>query len=296
MTEPVIERLTAQASADGIADVVLRDGCVIIERLLEESFVDRILEELSPWLDRVPEGSGDWVGFRTRRLHGLTPKSAAIRENICNPLVLGVMERLLGPWCDTFQLSSCSTTAIGPGEKAQELHRDDLMFPFEHPSARIPYCTTFWALSDFTEENGATHMIPGSHRWDDERIPRHEETARAVMPKGSVIIYTGAVWHGGGANVTRDGWRSALFTSYSVGWLKQEEAQYLVNPPDIARHYPERLQRLVGYQMHNPFLGWYDLQDPIEVLRGYEELSAPNRDLFAEGETRSVISRDVKRA
>ena len=170
------------------------------------------------------------------------------------------------------------------------------MFPFTHPTERVAYCTTFWALDAFTAENGATRIVPGSNRWDDVRRPREDEVVQAVMPRGSVVIFTCAVWHGGGANTTADQWRRALFTSYSVGWLKQEEQQFLVSPPDIARHYPERLQRLVGYQVHRPFLGWYDLQDPIELLRGYEELSAPDQDLYAPGENQGVLSRKVRRA
>ena len=296
MTAPRIEHVDATASSDAIAAILERDGCIVIDRLLDDAFCDRILAELEPWMARVPTGGGDWVGKKTRRVHGLVAKSAAVRENVCHPLVLETMDRMLGPWCDAYQLSACSTTSIGPGEKAQELHRDDLMFPFTHPTERVAYCTTFWALDAFTAENSATRIVPGSHRWDDVRRPREDEVVQAVMPRGSVVIFTCAVWHGGGANTTADQWRRALFTSYSVGWLKQEEQQFLVSPPDIARHYPERLQRLVGYQVHRPFLGWYDLQDPIELLRGYEELSAPDQDLYAPGENQGVLSRKVRRA
>ena len=296
MTAPRIEHVDATASADAVAAILERDGCIVIDRLLDDAFCDRILDELEPWMARVPTGGGDWVGRKTRRVHGLVAKSAAVRENVCHPLVLETMDRTLGPWCDAYQLSACSTTSIGPGEKAQELHRDDLMFPFTHPTERVAYCTTFWALDAFTAENGATRIVPGSHRWDDVRRPREDEVVQAVMPRGSVVIFTCAVWHGGGANTTADQWRRALFTSYSVGWLKQEEQQFLVSPPDIARHYPERLQRLVGYQVHRPFLGWYDLQDPIELLRGYEELSVPDQDLYAPGESQGVLSRKVRRA
>ena len=296
MTTPRIEHVDARASSDTIAAILERDGCVIVDRLLDDAFCERILDALEPWMAKVPTGGGDWVGKKTRRVHGLVAKSAAVRENVCHPLVLETMDRMLGPWCDAYQISACSTTSIGPGEKAQELHRDDLMFPFTHPTERVAYCTTFWALDAFTAENGATRIVPGSHRWDDVRRPTEDEVVQAVMPRGSVVIFTCAVWHGGGANTSADQWRRALFTSYSVGWLKQEEQQFLVSPPEIARHYPERLQRLVGYQVHRPFLGWYDLQDPIELLRGYEELSAPDRDLYAPGEEHGVLSRKVRRA
>ena len=297
MPTPQIEYATATTPAEQIATALLRDGCVIIERLLEKSFVDRILDDVQPWFGRVPEGSGEWLGFSTRRLHALLRKSEAIRENVCHPLILDVVDRVLGPWCDKFQMGSCSLTSIGPGEQAQELHRDDLMYPFKHPTERVLHCTTFWALSDFREDNGATRIIPGSHRWDDEYIPTRDETVAAVMPKGSVVLYLGGTWHGGGANVTEGEWRTAMYTSYNLGWLKQEEAQFLTNLPEVARHYPEQLQRLIGYQMHSPFLGWYDLQDPIVVLQDYEELSAPRLVDRPEREDGRVdFSADVRRA
>lgn len=296
VASPTIQHVERTAPAETIAAILERDGCVIIDRLLSEADCDRILGELRPWMEQVPTGAGDWVGKKTRRVHGLVAKSEAVRGNVCHPLILETMEKVLGPWCDVFQLSSCSTTTIGPGEAAQELHRDDLMFPFVHPSERVVYCTTFWALDAFTAENGATRIVPGSHRWDDVRRPREDEVVQAVMPRGSVVLFTCAVWHGGGANTTAEAWRRALFTSYSVGWLKQEEQQFLVSPPEIARHYPERLQRLIGYQVHRPFLGWYDLQDPKVLLDGYEELSAPNLDLYAAGESEGVLSRRVRRA
>ena len=294
MTKP-IEHVPASASAEQVEAALLRDGVVIIDRLNREDFVERILDEVSPWFNRTQTAEGEWLGFRTRRLHGLLAKSAAIRENVLNPLILAVMDRVLGPWCDKYQMGSCSISSIGPGETAQELHRDDLMYPFSHPMERVPHVTTFWALHDFTEENGATRIITGSHRWDDERAPNPEETVPAEMKKGSVLITLGATYHGGGDNTSKDEWRHAMYTSYNLGWLKQEEAQFLVNPPEVARHYPERLQRLLGYQMHQPFLGWVDLQDPVVVLNDYEELSAPKVDEPKNEYGRMILADTVRR-
>ena len=294
MTKP-IEHVPGDANAEQIEQILLEDGVVIIDQLNSEEYVERILDEISRWFDRTQTGEGDWVGFKTRRLHGLLAKSATIRENVINPLVLEVMDRVLGPWCDRYQMGSCSISSIGPGETAQELHRDDLMYPFSHPMERIPHVTTFWALHDFTEENGATRVIPGSHRWDDERAPQLEETVPAEMKKGSVLITVGATYHGGGDNNSRDEWRHAMYTSFNLGWLKQEEAQFLVNPPEVARHYPERLQRLLGYQMHRPFLGWVDLQDPVVVLNDYEELSAPRIDEEKNEDGRMILADSIRR-
>ena len=294
MTKP-IEYVPGDANAEQIEKILLEDGVVIIDQLNSEEFVERILDEISPWYDRTQTGEGDWLGFKTRRLHGLLAKSASIRENVINPLILEVMDRVLGPWCDRYQMGSCSISSIGPGETAQELHRDDLMYPFSHPMERIPHVTTFWALHDFTEENGATRVIPGSHQWDDERAPQADETVPAEMKKGSVLITLGATYHGGGDNNSSDEWRHAMYTSYNLGWLKQEEAQFLVNPPEVARHYPERLQRLLGYQMHRPFLGWVDLQDPVVVLNDYEELSAPRVDEEKNKDGRMILADNIRR-
>ena len=233
-----IEHVQPTTSAEFIAAILERDGCVIIERLWDEDFCNRALKELEPWMSRVPDGGGEWVGYKTRRIHGLVAKSEAVRENICHPLMLQVLDLMLGPWCDIYQLSASSTSSIGPGETPQEAHRDDLMFPFAHPTERVVYTTSFCALTDFTAENGATRVVPGSHLWDDLRQPREDEFVQAIMPKGSLLVFTCAVYHGGGANVT-DAWRHALFTSYVVGWLRQEENQYLVSPPEIAGRYPE---------------------------------------------------------
>jgi len=295
MAEPRIEHVPAGTGIDDIKAILDRDGCVIIDRLISAARCDEILEQLDPWMSKTPTGEGEWLGFKTRRTHGLVAKSQAVREEICNPAIIEVLDTMLGPWCDSYQLSSSSTTSIGPGETAQEVHRDALMFPFTHPTERVAYMTMFWALADFTKENGATRVVPGSHKWDDDRVAQEHEFTQAVMDKGSCLIFTYAVHHGGGANVTADVWRHAMFISYVVGWLRQEENQYLVSPPDVARHYPEQLQRLIGYQVHRPFLGWYDLQEPLKLLEGYEETSEANVDLYAEGEEHGVLSRNVRR-
>ena len=296
MPKPRIESVDAATPIDEIDGIIKRDGCVIVRELIDADTMNRLMAELDPWLKKAKVGTGDFVGKNTRRMHGLVAKSGMVGEMLTHEDVLALVDRMLGPWCDTFQLQACSTTSIGAGAKPQPLHRDDLLYPFGHPSERNACCTFFWALTDFTVENGATRIVPGSHKWDDERQPLDAEAVQAVMPRGSIACFVGATYHGGSANTTAGEWRHAMFAGYTLGWLRQEENQYLVAPPEVARHLPEKVQRLIGYQMHNPFLGWYDLQDPIVALREYEELSSGGHDLFAGGKADAVQSKRIGRS
>ncbi len=296
MAQPRIEMVEPSTPDDQIDGILKRDGCVVIHDLVEPAALDALFAELGPWLERAKVSTGDFTGKNTKRMHGLVAKSPMVGEMLTHPKVTAIVDRMLGPWCDTFQLQACSTTSIGPGARPQPLHRDDLLYPFKHPMERNACCTFFWALTDFTKENGATRIVPRSQAWDDEREPREEETVQAVMPRGSVACFTGATYHGGSANTTKDEWRHAMFAGYTLGWLRQEENQYLVCPPHVAKDMPEKVQRLIGYQMHNPFLGWYDLQDPIVALHDYEELSSGGHDLVAEGVPVAAQAGRVKRA
>ena len=290
-----IETVDVTASRDDIDAILKRDGCVIVRDAMDRATVDRLLGELSPYLAKKPCGNGEFLGYHTKRLHSLFTKAPTVGEFVTHDKVLEVMDLTLGPWCDSFQLNSNSITAIGPDETPQPLHRDDLLYPSAHPSERNMCATSFWALTDFTEENGATRIIPGSHLWDDERVPRDDETIGAVMPKGSFCCFVGSTYHGGGRNTTSDQWRIAMFAGYALGWLRQEQNWYLSLTADQVRAMPEKLARLLGFNLHKPFLGWVqDFQDPLDVIRGYEEGSSGGNDLYAEGATRPVQGAKVK--
>ena len=295
MNEPRIPRLDARASDERIRHHLEHEGCVILENVIAHDVIDRMLADLDPYLERKPTGNGDFSGYRTKRLHSLFSKSGELPSFILHPKVTQAVDIALLPFCDSYQLNSNSITAIGPGETVQPLHRDDLLYPLAHPTRRNACCTAFWALSDFTARNGATRIIPGSHRWDDERVPEESETVQAVMPKGSVCFFVGGVYHGGGANYSRDEWRIGMFQGYCLGWLRQEQNFYLSVPPERAREMPEALARLLGYGIHRPYLGWvYDLQDPWKVINGYEELSrGGGTGMFATGESELVQRKSI---
>jgi ectoine hydroxylase-related dioxygenase (phytanoyl-CoA dioxygenase family) len=169
----------------------------------------------------------------------------------------------------SFQLHLTQVIAIGPGEPAQTIHRDQWAFDFfPFPQGYEVQCNTIWAMTDFTEANGATRIVPDSHRFEDRREFSYEQTEPAEMSAGSVLFYTGALYHGAGANRS-DRVRYGLNVTYSVSWLRQEENQYLSVPPEVARTLPDDLLRLMGYARGAYALGYVDdLRDPLDALRG----------------------------
>lgn len=295
MAKPEITYLDASEPAETAVEVLKAEGAVIVRELVDPALVDAMMSELDPYLEARPSSEGSFVGAHTKRVHGLLGKSAKVGDFLLDKSLLGVMDGILGPWCECYQISSLSLTAIGPGQAPQELHRDDALYPIAHPLERESECTAFWALSDFTYENGATCVVPGSHRWDDERLPQADEVAYAEMSKGSVCIFLGSTYHGGGRNITQDEWRIGMYSGYCLGWLRQEQNFYLTTPPEVARTLPEELARLIGYTVHRPFLGWaQDMRDPWDVIsEGYRE-GQPSRDLMAPGTKRLEQGPGVK--
>jgi ectoine hydroxylase-related dioxygenase (phytanoyl-CoA dioxygenase family) len=167
---------------------------------------------------------------------------------------------VLGP----FQFSAPTGIEIGPGEVAQALHHDDGVYPLPRPHPEV-VANVMWALDDFTAHNGATRLVPGSHRWIDERPGEGTPTVTAEMPAGSAMLYVGSLWHGGGANTTGRP-RLGVAIEYVAAWLRPQETQLLAVPPDVARQLPERLQELLGYNVYPPFLGYVDGRHPRRVL------------------------------
>jgi ectoine hydroxylase-related dioxygenase (phytanoyl-CoA dioxygenase family) len=176
---------------------------------------------------------------------------------------------VLGDHATSYQLHLTQVIDIGPGEPGQLVHRDQWAFDFfPFPSGYEVECHVMWAMTDFTELNGATRVIPGSHKWEDKLRPQYEETVPAEMPKGSVFFYVGSVYHGGGANHS-DERRLGINVGYTLSWLRQEENQYLACPPDVARTIDEDLAKLIGYRRGAYALGYFgDLQDPMEAVHG----------------------------
>jgi ectoine hydroxylase-related dioxygenase (phytanoyl-CoA dioxygenase family) len=263
-----IPRLPAGATADDVAAALDREGCAVVERLVPRALLDRARAELKPCLDATPVGPDDFSGRNTRRTGGLVARSETCRDVVTNPLVLGTVKAVL-KHATTFQLHLTQVIAVGPGSESQMIHRDQWAFDFfPFPTGYEVQCNTIWAMTDFTEENGATRLIPGSHRLEGRREFAQADTVPAEMPAGSVLFYTGSLYHGAGANRSTET-RYGLNITYAVSWLRQEENQYLSVPADVARGLPDSLLRLMGYARGAYALGYVDdMRDPLDVLKG----------------------------
>jgi hypothetical protein len=262
-----IKHLPASATGDDVAAVLDQDGVVVVDCLVAHEIIDQAEEELRPYLIATPYGPDDFSGHHTRRTGGLVARSPKCRELIMHPLVLGAVKKALGH-ATSFQLHLTQVIAIGPGEPAQTIHRDQWAYDFfSFPKGFEVQCNTIWAMTDFTAQNGATRVIPGSNRYDDKLRLTEADTEPAEMAKGSVLFYTGSLYHGAGANRS-ESIRSGINITYNLSWLRQEENQYLSVPLEIARTLPVDLLRLMGYTRGAYALGYVDdLRDPIEVVR-----------------------------
>lgn len=273
-----LTHLAASARPDDVCEVLERDAAVVIDGVMSPDDPDLLRIELDPYFEATPPGEIDFHGTRTRRVGALIARSTMCRRLAVEPLVLGTAEQYLGPFCDTIQLHFTQAIRIDPGETAQMLHRDRGVWGGYVPRHIETQLSTIWAVDDFTRANGATLVVPGSHTWDRDRQPEPHEIVAAEMRAGSVLIYSGTVLHGGGANEADHSRRAAL-VHYTLGWLRQEENQYLACPPEIAATLPEQLRSLIGYSRGGLLLGFFSEPAPPGAGR---ELIGPEL-LFDDG-------------
>jgi ectoine hydroxylase-related dioxygenase (phytanoyl-CoA dioxygenase family) len=266
-------------SFESYRDEFDRRGFLVFERVLSPDTVAAIRAALAPHLARDLKGRNDFEGERTNRVYALMAKSPVFAELAIHPLALAFAEAELGESC---LLSALLAINLHPGETVQPWHTDDgsAKIPRPRPALGI---STFWAIDDTTEQNGATEIIPGSHLWDDERIAGaltpsdfdHKGANRAsgdradsvklVMPSGSLAITKGTLWHRGGANRS-DRPRLIITPQYCAGWVRQLENMALAIPPETAQKLPERARELIGYSIHPPFMGHVDGRHPGKLL------------------------------
>ena len=264
MSDSLVD-LPGSDSIDGALAEIEDRGYTILENVIGEDQLDAITEAL----DRIEREHGiqpagnEFEGHQTVRIYNLLAHGDPFTAIPIHASLLPVVEGVLDPGC---LVSSLSSIAIGPGESAQPIHADDQIIGLARPHAPV-VCNSMWAITDFTEENGATRIVPGSHK--ASACPEYGisgiESIPAEMKRGSILVWNGSLWHGGGANQTNER-RIGIAMNYCAGFIRQQENQQLGIPRDLAATFPERLQRLIGYGVYRHLIGHIDKRDPIELL------------------------------
>ncbi len=254
----------------GHLETLERDGFVVLENVLDARRCGKLAEELEPWLEATPRCEGDFYGWNTTRVGALLSKAPSVRDLVMNPYILAIAEALLKPNCDCIQLNLTQAVRVHGRERPQAPHRDEEMWPWP-TGGRNWLLNVMWAVSDFTEENGATRLWKGSHRAALDRSVDPADSVAGVMKAGSALLFLGSLTHGAGQNMTTLP-RTGVIVSYCLGWLKTYENQFLAYPREIAASFPEDLQRLIGYRIHRPNLGGWEGQDPIAYLQEHRGL------------------------
>lgn len=250
------------ALVDALMAEIERDGYVILQNLFSADEAAAMRAALQPhYHDHL--GRNSFEGFGTRRLYAVIEKTLACNPLVEHPVILALLDRIFEP---NYLLSQLQAIDILPGEAAQPLHHDDAFYPVPRPRAALG-AATIMAIDDFTAENGATVLIPGSHKWDG-RMPTAEDAARAVpavMPSGSVLFFIGTLWHGGGANVSNRS-RLCVTAQYCAPWCRQQENFSLSVSRERVKQCSEHVRRMLGYSIHPPFMGFVNGLHPKRLL------------------------------
>ncbi len=253
---------TQRADAEHLAEIE-QQGFTIIEALLDESELATLRGALAPWLQGKLRGRNNFEGFQSERVYALLAKDPRLALIVEHPRVLRLLDQLLEP---DYLLSANLAINSHPGETPQDFHRDNDGGPSADPTA-VHGISTIWNIDAFTNTNGATQIIPGSHTWDHERpIPNDKRAEMVLMPAGSVLIFTGSLYHRGGANNSTAP-RLAITPQYCQPWLRQLENMTLAVPPAQASQLSERVQALLGYSVRSPgFMGSVDGVHPRRLI------------------------------
>lgn len=279
--------MSTKSKINHYSDQLLSDGFCIIPGAIPTQKVAALSRDLEPHFAATPPSVGPFYGSGTRRFGSLLKRSEHSAAFVQNALILGIVDQMLSPWCDVFQLNLTQAIEIAPGSTMQAPHRDQDMWG--GPKGEMEYLVNvMWPYMDYTIQNGATRLWRGSHRQQEQPFLAEEEAVFAEMEPGSALLFLGSTLHGGSANVSAMA-RRGMIVSYCLGWLKPYENQWLAYPPSVARHFPPELAKLVGYFQHRPNLGNYEgrcpsilLQENVpEHLGAQDELRPDQEELIA---------------
>jgi hypothetical protein len=255
-----IPQCTARDSKREMSEALEEAGCLVISGLADVETREAVARELAPHLDEAEvktlEDFEEFYPGHTRRVTALVARSKAVGGLILDPTVRGLCEGALGESDNAYHLHVTAALKIGPGARAQVLHREEDPFGFFALPRPNLVLATMWAITDFRTDNGATLIVPGSHRWEADRTAEPDEVLSAEMPAGSILFWSGGTLHGAGENRS-SGWRFGVILTYSLAWLRQEENQYLDVPRHLAQELPPELRAMIGYDMHGS-LGFFD--------------------------------------
>ena len=266
-----IPQFSADTSADEIAAALGEAGCAVVTDVMDAALRASITNELAPHMARARVIEDDdptrFYPGRTRRVSALVARSPSVTDHlVAHPLSQRVCETHLRPNSEYgLQLHVSAALEVGPGAREQMLHREEdsfTFFPLPRPNIIV---ASMWAISDFRADNGATLLVPGSHKWPEGRKAERSEIVNAEMPAGAMLFWMGGLFHGAGANTSQD-WRYGVILTYSLGWVRQEENQYLNVPPERMAELAPELRRLIGFDMYGG-LGFYDPTIGTEVAQ-----------------------------
>lgn len=299
-----VPSLPNTASVDEAVAVILEAGGVIIENFLDDELLQKLKADLDAILAQTPTGTdAEFAGVSTRRASSLFARTRYMQDVALHPIYKGAAEKILRRklsrgWMGSqrieqvpdIRIGVTQVIQIGPGESEQPIHRDDFAFFWEHtPTSGEARLQVMVAITDFTADNGATLVIPGSNKWDDERMPTRGEAIQAEMKAGSALLFIGSTYHAGGANRTTDQWRTGLTMTYDLAQVRQEENMYLALPVEVVKTFPEELQKLLGWSwIPSSKMGFVEIdgemRSPIELLNGKQVSGVNPSPLLAKPE------------
>ncbi|QJU59342.1 phytanoyl-CoA dioxygenase family protein [Sphingomonas sp. AP4-R1] len=258
---------TPSRNVDGgaIASELLDRGVCLVRSAVREDLVQALSRDFAPTFAATPRSTGVFYGGNTKRFHSLLRRSPHMAAFVLQEAIFEAVTAILGPHCDTIQLNLTQAIELLPGGMAQPPHRDQDMWPLQHPGVEY-LINVMWPLTPYRAENGTTIVWPGSHRRQQEIVMSDDEALPVEMDPGDALLFLGSTLHCGGVNRTQTS-RRGMIVSYSLGWLKPYELPWLAYPPHVASTFHPDLAALAGYRAHRPNLGTYEGRCPSATLQ-----------------------------